>query len=283
MELNEEIGFFQRHLYLSVLTILLFYLLGLLLSNLITSIFNIGYPIAFIIDFGILAILWFIILPFCTRLPNKHKTYKQYLSDIQLTQFKPIGLNIFLGFLIALIFIFCFIITMLLTGYFIINFEYILPPSSWTLLIAITPGLFEEIAARGFMLKSINKKYKETNAIILSAIIFGIAHGVNIFFGAYFLDVLAQIAYAFFGGLALGYLFIKTKSLLPGIILHYLMDAIGPLFLYPFFEPGVDIILRFFAMILGVGLFPSLTSIVVIMIIFKLYKAGNTNSNALEN
>jgi len=60
----------------------------------------------------------------------------------------------------------------------------------------------EEIIFRGIILEGLLKKYNPTKAIIFSALIFGLIHGQPI-----------QVIGAFFAGLVLGWIYLKTKSL----------------------------------------------------------------------
>lgn len=95
----------------------------------------------------------------------------------------------------------------------------------WTLfLLALVPGIWEELAFRGYILQSIKKKYSINIGIILSSVLFGLYH---------FFNVISQdIISAFFGvimatsfGLIWGYMTIKSGSVLPAMITHYLVDA----------------------------------------------------------
>ncbi len=74
---------------------------------------------------------------------------------------------------------------------------------------AIVPALIEEFVVRGVTMQPL-RKYGDKFAILVSAFFFSVLHG-NMF----------QIPYTFVGGLVLGYLAIKTKSLWPPMILHF--------------------------------------------------------------
>ncbi|MBR5246166.1 MAG: CPBP family intramembrane metalloprotease [Clostridia bacterium] len=75
--------------------------------------------------------------------------------------------------------------------------------------IAIVPAILEEFVVRGVALQSL-RKYGDKFAILVSALFFSILHGNML-----------QIPYTFVGGLILGYLAVKTKSLWPPMILHF--------------------------------------------------------------
>ena len=71
------------------------------------------------------------------------------------------------------------------------------------------PACVEEFAYRGVVL-GLLRKFGDGFAIITSAILFGMMHGN-----------LVQMPFAFIVGLILGYLVVRTGSLLPSILLHF--------------------------------------------------------------
>lgn len=81
------------------------------------------------------------------------------------------------------------------------------------LTIAIIPAIVEEFLFRGVVL-GVLKQYSEGLGIFISATLFALMHGN-----------LTQIPFAFPIGLVLGYICVKTNSLLPGIIIHCLNNA----------------------------------------------------------
>lgn len=94
------------------------------------------------------------------------------------------------------------------------------------ILTMIHIGFIEEIIFRGFLFKMMEKSNAKV-AIVVSSLTFGIGHIVNLFNGADLIPTLLQICYA----VSIGYLFViifrKTKSLLPCIITHSLMNALS--------------------------------------------------------
>lgn len=84
--------------------------------------------------------------------------------------------------------------------------------------VSIIPALVEEFAFRGIVMGKL-RKYGDSFAIFLSAILFGMMHG-NI----------AQIPFAFMVGLILGFIAVKANSLLPAIIVHFFNNFISVLF-----------------------------------------------------
>lgn len=94
------------------------------------------------------------------------------------------------------------------------------------ILTMINVGFIEEIIFRGFLFKMIEKD-NLNKAIIISSLTFGIGHIVNLLNGATLIPTLFQICYT----VSLGYLFvtifIKSKSLLPCIITHSLINSLA--------------------------------------------------------
>ena len=94
------------------------------------------------------------------------------------------------------------------------------------ILTMINVGFIEEIIFRGFLFKMMSKNNVK-RAIIVSSITFGIGHIVNLLNGADLIPTLMQICYA----ISLGYLFViifyKSKSLIPCIITHSLINSLS--------------------------------------------------------
>ena len=94
------------------------------------------------------------------------------------------------------------------------------------ILTMINVGFLEEIIFRGFLFKMMSKDNIK-RAIIVSAITFGIGHIVNLFNGAELIPTLMQICYA----ISIGYLFViifyKSKSLIPCIMTHSLINSLS--------------------------------------------------------
>ena len=94
------------------------------------------------------------------------------------------------------------------------------------ILNMLNVGFIEEIIFRGFLFKMMEKDNLR-NAIIVSSITFGVGHIVNLLMGAELVSTLLQIVYA----TSIGYLFVtifyKSKSLVPCIITHSIMNALS--------------------------------------------------------
>ena len=94
------------------------------------------------------------------------------------------------------------------------------------ILTMLNIGFLEETIFRGFLFKMMEKNNVKS-AIIVSSITFGIGHIVNLLNGADLVPTLLQICYA----ISLGYMFViifyKSKSLVPCIIAHFLINALS--------------------------------------------------------
>jgi sodium transport system permease protein len=110
------------------------------------------------------------------------------------------------------------------------------------LVICLAPAICEELAFRGFILSGLRRMGHTWGAIVLTSLFFGLAHGI-----------LQQSLGAAVVGLVIGYIAVKTGSLLPGVLYHgvhnslsLLIGRLTPdvvesnLFLRVLFEPGSE-------------------------------------------
>lgn len=102
-------------------------------------------------------------------------------------------------------------------------------------LFCISIGLFEEVVFRGLILTVLLQRLPETKqgiliAIVLSSLIFGVIHFVNLVAGASPLDTLLQIGYSFLMGMLWAVVYLKTKNLWMAILLHAMYNMSGLVF-----------------------------------------------------
>lgn len=180
----------------------------------------------------ILALLFFVITPFGLKLPNGKESMKQYSYSIGLTRTKPLWRNILIGISSFILYALSAVLFGVIFGEYTFNIDVLFGYPNWVLLyFMLIPGIWEEIAFRGVILNLQLKKYsKVDSAIILNGIIFGLLHFQNILAGYDLLFVLSQVFYASCLGIALAYIYVKTESLLPCMMFHYLVDTFGMLF-----------------------------------------------------
>lgn len=86
------------------------------------------------------------------------------------------------------------------------------------LTVAIMPAFTEEFAFRGVILGSL-RKYSDSLALVVSSALFALMHGNFV-----------QIPFTFCCGLMFGFLVIKTNSMLPSIIVHFLNNGLSVTF-----------------------------------------------------
>jgi membrane protease YdiL (CAAX protease family) len=87
--------------------------------------------------------------------------------------------------------------------------------------LIIAAPIMEEILCRGIILRGLLKNYPPYKAILISAIFFGAIH-LNPW----------QAIPAFLGGLFLGWVYYKTQSVIPGMIIHATINITAALFLF---------------------------------------------------
>ncbi len=222
------------------------------------------------INFAIITVLWLFIVPNGLHLPNGRESFLQYLNTIKLSHLTPIGKNILLGILCTAVFFASMLISTLLTGLYVFNLTLILPPTSDSLLSSFKPGIWEEVAFRGVILFILLKKFPVRKAILIDAVLFGVFHLTNLIFNPTLIGLiltLRQVGFTTILGLFFAYLTVKTDSLLPAIITHYLFDAIGLLFYNaPSIDPFVHLTVLLFT---GYTLIPTVINVFMVNYISK--------------
>jgi membrane protease YdiL (CAAX protease family) len=87
----------------------------------------------------------------------------------------------------------------------------------WSILmLVILAPVMEEVLFRGILLESVRSKYNSGRAIVVSALMFGVIHFIP-----------QQVVNAFVIGLILGFIYVRTDSLWPVIIIHALNNAMA--------------------------------------------------------
>lgn len=97
-------------------------------------------------------------------------------------------------------------------------------------LLALVPGIWEELAFRGLILTKLRIRFGTWTSILLSALFFGLFHLINLLTQSPSLAISGVIMASLFG-IGWGYMTIKTGSVIPAMISHYLVDALGQIFL----------------------------------------------------
>ena len=180
-------------------------------------------------------LLLFIVVPFILGFPKRSHPYETYLSEIRLTHIKPFFRLIMLGVSCYLILAVCMITGVLvyrLAHGLQINISFLrysfvlsneLPPHSMSWFYSL-PSILEEVAFRGVILAMFLRFYNQPKAVLFSALGFGVIHLTNLLDGDDPTWVAGQVIWAAILGLFYGYVTLKTNSLLPVMIVHYLSN-----------------------------------------------------------
>jgi sodium transport system permease protein len=86
-------------------------------------------------------------------------------------------------------------------------------------VFALIPAICEEFAFRGFILSGLERQHRTRSAILLSALMFGFLHVL--------LSLFQQLFNATLLGIILGLLAVRSRSILPGILFHFLNNGMA--------------------------------------------------------
>ncbi|MDH5615945.1 MAG: CPBP family intramembrane metalloprotease [Acidimicrobiia bacterium] len=128
------------------------------------------------------------------------------------------------------------------------------------LLLALVPGIWEELTFRGVILSNLQPSFPPIKAVAVSSVLFGLYHFSNLVAWDDPIEVTFGVIMATIFGLGWGYAVIRAHSVVPAVFLHYMFDALlaAPLF----FGSGTNDVLAgplSLALILG---FPTATIII---------------------
>ena len=90
------------------------------------------------------------------------------------------------------------------------------PITSVILLMAFVPAICEELAFRGFVFGGLLRNKGRFRAVLITAVMFGISHGI-----------VQQSICATCMGLLLGWITLRTGSVLPTILIHFTNNALS--------------------------------------------------------
>ena len=186
------------------------------------------------------SLMVFLVAPFVLGYYRLSHSYAAYLSEIRLTRWQPALKLILLGvscwLILALCQVVCTFIYRLSQGgaidlaflgsAFPLGSEF--PPQSFGWLNSTT-SILEEITFRGMMLALFLRFYTPPKAVLFTALGFGASHLLNLLDGAEPVWVIGMVIYAAVLGVCYGYITLKTGSLLPAMLIHFLCN----LFIYP--------------------------------------------------
>lgn len=192
----------------------------------------------------------FLIVPFTLKLPYGRSDFREYISGIRLANLKPF-------FPLVILSITCSVLALLalasqalffrfsqglpvtlefLQGMIPIKMD--LPPS--TGYIAAFPSIFEEIMWRGVMLVLFNRFYSAKKSILITGLGFSFLHLLNLLGGVPLEFVTRQVIFTAGMGIFYGVLVLRSDSLLPAMLFHYLVNLFIGSFSYYFQSQAPD-------------------------------------------
>ncbi|HEX3038855.1 MAG TPA: CPBP family intramembrane glutamic endopeptidase, partial [Caproiciproducens sp.] len=83
------------------------------------------------------------------------------------------------------------------------------------IMVAVIPPIVEELLFRGMVLHGL-RRYGDGFAVVVSSILFGLYHGNFV-----------QIVFAFFSGIAMALVVVKTGSLWASVLVHFINNAVA--------------------------------------------------------
>lgn len=182
----------------------------------------------------------FVLVPFVLGLPGGTRSFGAYVDQIRLSRVQPFLRLLLLGLSCYLILALCQVCGTLVyrvlegkavTWAFVrgvLDVSGQLPPKSWDLWYSF-PSVFEEVAFRGVILSLFLTRYPKPTSVVIAALSFGAIHLLNLASGREWTWVLGQAAWATILGLFYGVVVLKSSSLWPAMLVHYL----GNLFVAP--------------------------------------------------
>ncbi|MGE5360569.1 MAG: CPBP family intramembrane glutamic endopeptidase [Bacteroidales bacterium] len=186
--------------------------------------------------FTVSALLGYGIAPFLLGLPKGRHGFKGYLDDIRITVARPVVPLLVLTASCVMVLVLSqgagSIVYRIAQGARVTR-EFLgqvfdlgaaLPPRS-TLLFAQMFSSLEEVVFRGVLLTMLLERHSQRTAIVYSAVAFGLMHLPGAFSGAPVVFVLGQALWAFLFGLFYGYIFVRSGSLLPSMVVHWLSNV----------------------------------------------------------
>jgi len=196
--------------------------------------FIVSLVLHFLFRFSTQVILVLLILALILGFITNKRLSKDFFSFIHLTKENSNNKAILVGILAFFGFWFPSLIISLVLGIYNADINLLIgtPDSStgnlgWFIFIlAIIPGIWEELGFRGLMLSNLKEKYSERTSVLISAIFFSLFHFANLVRQPLDLVLFGAIM-GFILGASWGYLVNKSNNLIPAILAHYLVDALA--------------------------------------------------------
>jgi membrane protease YdiL (CAAX protease family) len=159
------------------------------------------------------------VTPKLLGLPYGRRPLREYCRDIRLLPVAPLGRNVLLGLALAALTLSGILVATLLTRHFVLDWSTV-PGLRW--VKGLTRGIWEEVFFRGIALAILMRLYSRRRAVLWVSFVFAAAHlkvpGAG-------LGDLVDVVSIFFMGLLFAYVVLKTGSLLPAVVFHYVHDV----------------------------------------------------------
>ncbi len=137
----------------------------------------------------------------------------------------------------------------------------------FSVILAVLPAVFEELFFRGLILNSLNG-IKRVYAVLISALCFALYHGS-----------VAQLVYQFIYGVALGFLFVTAKSILPCVVAHFINNF--AVLLLNFLKVNLDL---YSLWIIALGVFClAVFSAIIFLVLRKNKEEIEEKTDSLKN
>ena len=284
----------KERIWFTILGVLILYVVILVFANfilgkIVNSAVISNKPYLNTINLFVILMIYFFVIVFILKIPNSDikilQSLKKNLSKIKmfpiLLIFGIIAGLIFIGFLLLS----SYISSVIISGELFLDFRVLWISYDYSnyLYRALIPGIWEEVAFRGIVLVLLMKKYSKKASLIINSVLFGFFHLINLIniWGSsnprvVAINVAFQLVYATTAGFAFAYLYIKTESLVPSILSHYLLDAFGPFVQVIILSGGYSLaeiaIVRTSQTILGIGIIPAVVNVLIIYFIYMMWK-----------
>lgn len=165
-----------------------------------------------------LGVLALCLMPSILGLPNGRKSLRDYCQDIRLLPMRPLGRHILLGLLMAALTLSSIFLAALLTGHFVFDRSTV-PALRW--VKGLTRGIWEEVFFRGIILVLFMRVFPKRRAVFSATFLFAVVHLNPLALSP---EMIVDVVSIFFMGLLFTYMILKTGSLLPAIVFHYIHD-----------------------------------------------------------
>ena len=211
------------------------------LSERLDSVFpNLYVPVRltdFVFRMAMGAVLVFVAVPVMFGYSRGNGWVKQYLGLMRFSMGDDPKTTVaaailsFLGFLVVLV------VSAAAAGVFVFNLSVLVEGNNWLILLAaLIPGVWEELAFRGVVLSNLQHRLSPWGSVVASSVVFGLFHFSNLVSWDDPSSVVAGAVAATTFGIGWGYVVVRTNSIVPAMLLHYLVDVI--LYDELFIDPG---------------------------------------------